>query len=60
MMKRLECAVEKAIDWLENNGMQLNSSKCHLFVCGHKVKCMIGQIGNTQVIEENMVKTFCG
>ena len=48
LMKRLECAVEKAIDWLENNGMK-TSSKCHLLVCGHKV-------GNTEVIEENMVK----
>ena len=36
--------------------MKLNSSKCHLLVCGHKFECMIGQVGNTQVIEENMVK----
>ena len=26
LMKRLECAVENAIGWLENNGMNLNTS----------------------------------
>ena len=56
LMKRLEYDVEKAMNWFENNGMKLNSSKCHLLVCGHKFECMIGKIGNAQVIEKNRVK----
>ena len=36
--------------------MKLNSIKCHLLVCGHKFECIISQVGNTQVIEENMIK----
>ena len=50
-MKKLENAAEKAIDWFEYNGMKLNSSKCHLLVCGHKYESMIAKIGNEQIIE---------
>ena len=56
LMKRLECAVEKAIDWFQFNGMKLNSSKCHLLVCGHKFECMFCKIGNSQIIETHKVK----
>ncbi len=56
LMKRLECAVEKALDWFKNNGMILNSSKCHLLVCGNKSECMIGQVGESKVIETHRVK----
>ena len=49
-MKKLEYAAEKAIDWFEYNGMKLNSSKCHLLICGHKYESMIAKIGNEQII----------
>ena len=47
-MKKLEYAAEKAIDWFEYNRMKLNSSKCHLLVCGHKYESMIAKIGNNK------------
>ena len=56
LMKKLECAVKESIDWFENNGMKLNSSKCHLLVCGHKFESMMCNVGNSQVIETNKVK----
>ena len=40
LMEKLECAVKESIDWFENNGMKLNSSKRHLLVCGHKFERM--------------------
>ena len=55
-IEKLECAVEKAFDWFELNGMKLNSSKCHLLVCGHKHKSMICKIGNVPLIEKQRVK----
>ena len=45
-----------AIDWFQYNGMKLNSSKCHLLICGHKFECMIGNIKNHHVIETHDVK----
>ena len=44
------------MDWFHSNGMKLNSSKCYLFVCGHKYESMICNIDNTQVIETHLVK----
>ena len=55
-MKKLEYTAEKAIDLFEYNGMKLNSSKCHLLVCGHKYESMIAKIGNEQIIVTNRVK----
>ena len=52
----MEYAAEKAIDWFEYNGMKLNSSECHLLVCGQKYESMIAKIGNEQIIETNRVK----
>ena len=33
------------------NGLKLNGSKCHLFICGHKFKSMICKIEDALVIE---------
>ena len=55
-MAKLECASNSAMEWFCYNGMQLNSSKCHLLVCGHKYESMICGIGNSQVIETYCVK----
>ena len=56
LMRDLERGVEKAIEWFEYNAMKLNSSKCHLLICGHKFESMIRDIGNTKVIESHEVK----
>ena len=53
LMEKLECASKTSIDWFDNNGMALNTSKCHLLVCGHKFECMIGKIGNSHIIEKD-------
>ena len=44
LMTKLECDTKSAIEWFHYNGMQLNSSKCHLLVCGHKFESMIFKI----------------
>ena len=36
--------------------MKLNSSKCHLLVCGHKNECMITNVEGSMLIEEHDVK----
>ena len=56
LMARLECATKSALQWFYFNGMKLNSSKCHLLVCGHKFECMLCEIDNTQIIETHLVK----
>ena len=55
-MTKLECAANTAIDWFHYNGMKLNSSKCHLLICGYKSECMIANIENIHVIETHDVK----
>ena len=55
-MDKLEGAAESAIIWFKNNGMKLNSDKCHLLVCGHKYEHMICSIDDTKVIESHIVK----
>ena len=56
LMDKLESVTNSAMEWFRNNGMKLNSSKCHLLVCGHKNECMICKVGNSQVIETHLVK----
>ena len=56
LMAKLECATNSAVEWFHYNGMKLNSSKCHLLICGHKYECMLCKIDNTQVIETHLVK----
>ena len=56
LMKKLKCSVQGSLDWFENKGMKLNSSKCHLLVCGHKYECMLCDVGHLKVIEEHKVK----
>ena len=54
-MAKLESAASKALEWFHSNAMKLNSSKCKLLVCGHKFGCMIGNVGNSDVIEAHEV-----
>ena len=56
LLNNLEKAGEKAISWFQNNGMKLNSDKCHLFISGHKHECMICDIGGSKIIETHYVK----
>ena len=55
-MAKLECATKSATEWFHYNGMQLNSSKCHLLVCGHKFESMIFKIENSMIVETHLVK----
>ena len=56
LVKKLESAANVAISWFKNNGMKMNSDKCHLLVSGHKHEIMIANIGGEQVIETHSVK----
>ena len=56
LMDNLEKAGEKAIRWFENNGLKLNSDKCHLLVSGHKYECMVCNVGDSKIIETHNVK----
>ena len=55
-MAKLELASDKAMDWYNYNGMNCNSSKCKLLVCGHMHECMICNVGETRVIETHLVQ----
>ena len=55
-MEKLQFAVGSAIEWFNDNGMKLNSSKCHLLISGHKYECMLCTVSNTQIIETHLVK----
>ena len=56
LMKKLESAANVAISWFKNNGMKMNSGKCHLLVSGHKHEIMIANSEGEQVIETHSVK----
>ena len=56
LMEKLESTIGSALDWFDYNGMRLNSTKCHLLVCGHKFESMIIKIENTQIIETRLVR----
>ena len=56
LMAKLEYASSTAMKWFHYNGMKLNSSKCHLLVCGNKFERMILNINNCNVIETHLVK----
>ena len=56
LMAKLESAAQSALDWFHSNGMKLNSSKCHLLVCGNKFDCMLCEIGGLQIIETHLVQ----
>ena len=56
LMAKLESAAQNALDWFHSHGMKLNSTKCHLLVCGHKFECMLCEIRGSQIIETHLVK----
>ena len=56
LMAKLESAAQSALDWFHSNGMKLNSSKCHLLVCGNKFECMLCEIRGSQIIETHLVQ----
>ena len=45
LMEKLEGAAENALCWFRNNGMKMNSDKCHLLISGHKHEVLIANIG---------------
>ena len=56
LMEKLEGAADTALIWFKQNGMKMNSDKCHLLVCGHKYELMIANVGNELIIESSKVK----
>ena len=56
LMKKLECATKRALEWFHFNGMKLNGSKCKLLICGHKFESMICNVDGSLVIETHLVK----
>ena len=49
LMERLEHDTKLAIDWFENNYMELNKDKCHLLVAGHRYEILWANIGGTRI-----------
>ena len=45
-----------AIEWFENNYMEINSDKCQLFISGNKFEHLWTKIGNTRIWENQTVK----
>ena len=45
-----------AVDWFQNNHMNINSDKCHLLVAGHKFEEIWPKIGTDFIWESNSVK----
>ena len=56
LVEKPEGAAENALCWFRNNGMKMNSDKCHLLISGHKHEVLIANIGGEQIIEANKVK----
>ena len=55
-MAKLEGAAVMALTWFRNNGMKMNSDKCHLLISGYKHEVIIGNIGGKDIIESNKVR----
>ena len=53
---KLENHFDIAIKWFENNFMEMNSDKCHLFISGHKFEHLWAKIGYYKVWETRNVK----
>ena len=56
LMEKLEGATDKALIWFKNNGMKMNSDKCHLLISGHEHEVLIANVGGEQVIHPNNVR----
>ena len=56
LIRRLEHAVNKAVNWFKCNYMKSNSDKCHILICGHKYECILVHIGNEMIIESHQEK----
>ena len=52
LLEKLERNSELAIQWFEDNYMNLNTGECHLLIFGHKYEHQGGQIGKNMVWEE--------
>ena len=55
-IKRLKHDSLLAIEWFENNNMNLNQDKCHLLVSGYKQENDWAQIGDEKIWESNKQK----
>ena len=55
-MERLEHDTKLAIEWFENNCMELNEDKCHLLVAGHRCETLWANIGETRIWESKNEK----
>ena len=49
LINRLEHDSYLAIEWFENNFMNLNQDKCHLLVSGFKYENIWAKIGKTKI-----------
>ena len=56
VLNELERNSNIAIDWFQNNYMNMNSDKCHLLVAGHKFEQIWAKIGTDLTWESNSVK----
>ena len=52
LLEKLERSYEIAIQWFEDNYMNLNAVKCYLLIFGHKYEHQWVQIGKNMVWEE--------
>ena len=56
MINRLEHDNSLAVEWFENNFMNLNQDKCDLLVSEHKHEPVWAKIGETKIWESNRQK----
>ena len=56
VLNELERNSNIAIDWFQNNYMEMNSDKSHLLVAGHKFEQIWAKIGTDLIWESNSVK----
>ena len=56
LIERLEHGTKFAIEWFENNYMELNEDKCHLLVAGHRYETLWANIRETRIWESKNEK----
>ena len=46
LVDKLETSAKSVIQWLENNDMKINESKCKILISGKKEKVVIASVGS--------------
>ena len=55
LAEKLETSAKSVIQWLENNYMKLNESKCKILINGKKEEAIIASVGSSKIIESHKI-----